>query len=129
MVKIGNPLSSVYKSPLPLIHTLRAPPLAPLFLLAEAIKLIHNRERRNAIATRKKTKPIPLSKWGKDALEKINKEFPPSTKVGRSPSVVFIRARSQRRSRKPSRYLEEISSTNATTKIQPIISIERFDMI
>jgi hypothetical protein len=43
------------------------------------------------MATHKKTKPVPLSRWAKNALKKINKEFPPSTKMGRSPFVVFTR--------------------------------------
>ena len=42
-------------------------------------------------AHKKNNKPVPLSKWAKGALKKINKEFPPNTKMGRSPFVVFTR--------------------------------------
>ena len=43
------------------------------------------------MAARKKNKPIPLSKWAKNALKEINKEFPPNTKIGRHPFVVITR--------------------------------------
>ena len=129
MVKIGNPLSSVYKSSLPLIHTLRAPPLAPLFLLAEAIKLTHNRERRNAIATRKKPNLFRRANGVRTRSRKsIKNSRPPRRWVEARSSYSFVRDHGGGAENHLNTW-KRISSTNATTKIQPIISVERFDMI
>ena len=40
------------------------------------------------MATHKKTN---LSRWAKNALKNINKEFPPNTTMGRHPFVVITR--------------------------------------
>jgi len=51
---------------------------------------INAKPREEKTMTKKKTKPKPLSKWAKGALERINETFP-SKEESEHPFVVFTR--------------------------------------